>query len=148
MAITNNGTKLFIGTTKPIVAVPGDFTTGETYKELKGLTNINELGGEYETGTVDRIDTGIREKFKGTKELGEIEATFTYIPGDQGMAAAEAAYASNLPYNFYLQVSNLDKYYVRALVMSTKIVVGSSNEAVSVVVKLARTDLDAARVAA
>ena len=140
-------TKVHIGTTKAIAAVPADFAS-DVFKEIKGLVEVGELGGTYETGQVDRIDTGVREKYKSVKELGELELSFVYLSGDAGQAAAEAAYAANAPYNFKLVLSTGDTFYFRALVMSTRIATGTASDTVRMIVTLARTDMDPVKVAA
>ena len=65
-------TKFYVGTTRTPSTTATEFAL-DTYKEIKGLIEVAEIGGSIERGTTDRIDTGLREVYKAVKDLGEPE---------------------------------------------------------------------------
>lgn len=148
MAITKTAeTKIYLGTDAAITTAPDDYA-GDTFTEIKWLIEAGELGGTTERGTVDHVSTGLREVYKATTDLGEMELSFSYDADDAGQAAVEEAYSSDAPHNFKIELSNGDIFYFRSLIMSSRIATGTNDEHVRLLVNIAHAEREPTYVAA
>lgn len=111
----------------------------DTYTQIDGLIEAGELGGTTERGSVNIVDSGEMEIFKGVTDPGETELTFRYKSEDAGQAACEAAAVENLAYNFKFTLSNGDIFYQQAYVMSCRLATGTTEDVVRWIVSLALT---------
>lgn len=93
------GSKLYIGTSETI-ASPDD------YLEIGNITNIGDFGKAFQEITVETIGQRGVQKFKGTYNEGTFTCTVARDATDTGQAAAIAALASDLPYNFKLVMND------------------------------------------
>lgn len=133
--------KISIGTTAAAANLAG--FQADTYTQIKGVEDLGEWGAEHEELTSRNVETGLVKRRKGIKDSGVIELVCARSPDDAGQDALRAALASDLPYNFKVELT--DKlnatgtntfFYFKAVVLSERNQFGPGDSIVKVVFRL------------
>lgn len=97
------GAKFYVGPTKELpasgTAVLADFS-GVVWTEVKGWTQMGELGDSANLITTDVISDSRSIKQKGTRNAGSMQMVFATIEGDAGQDLLIANEKTNLNYPF------------------------------------------------
>lgn len=96
------------------------------WTEVGEVEDIGEYGPEDSLLTRNNLKTGITQKLKGSTNLGGIPLQMAMVPGDAGHIALEAGRVSRAPVSVKVTFQDGMVEYFRALVMSYKKAIGSS----------------------
>lgn len=116
---TASGTRVFIGTTAPII-FPADYDDSDpvqnaamvaqfesdSYVEVGEVEDLGEFGDEAELVPFASLQDGRVRKYKGTRDAGTMPITTGHDPTDEGQAALVAAEASPLDFNIKIVLNN------------------------------------------
>ena len=108
--------------------VEADFS-GVTWTEIKGWTNMGQIGDAAALITSDQINVGRTKKAKGTRNAGSMENTFDIVPGDPGQEALIAATGVVDNYPFRVDMSSGAKRYFVGIALSSQDAGGGANSA-------------------
>jgi hypothetical protein len=136
------GSRVYIGTTLAINLNQGDpqviaeFAT-DTYTEVGEAEDVGEYGDEAEEITFTALKDSRVRKLKGPKNAGTIAVVTGDDPLDVGQDAMVAAEASNLDFNFKIELNDPVSLsgtpsvdYFRGKVMSKRKNVGNASNVV------------------
>ncbi|MDC8446457.1 MAG: hypothetical protein LV471_11095 [Nitrosomonas sp.] len=122
-------------TLKVSASSPATFDTAGygalTFTAVGEITNLGEFGAESALITHLPIGTRIVQKFKGSKNMGQMNMTLGLDTDDAGQILMKAGQASDNAYSFEVTTQNGDKYYFQAMVMSFKVVLGGTDDITS-----------------
>lgn len=141
----NAKTRVFIGgviADKMEDFVASDFAS-QSWTQIKGLTNIGQLGDTYQEISVDQVGSGRTMKAKGTANAGNQELQMSFLPADAGQLALIAAGKARENYAFKIEFDDAPsggtpttRMYI-ALVMGTPEILGGANDVKSMTATLA-----------
>lgn len=139
MAKTFSGAILSIGTTAAI-----DYTSdgsaqtsfeADTYQQIRGVSNIGELGAAANIVQFSAIDDDFSEKSKGVRNAGDPVVQVGRLPSDAGQVAMRAAERTKFYYNFKLELQDAASelytntvIYFRALVAGVPMQFGGNED--------------------
>lgn len=89
-----------------------------SWKEIGELDTIPEYGPKSASVTRTPIKTGIVDKQKGSRDMGQLTLDMAWAPGDVGQAALITAEAGTAPVAFKVQLPDGTMEYFNANVMS------------------------------
>lgn len=145
--LTSAGCKLHIGTTAKATDL-AEFKA-DSYKEVGDIEDLGEFGDEFSAVTAATLNDARLRKGKGTADAGDMSLVVLFNGSDAGQAALAAAAADTTSNAYNIKVTLNDQitpetgnpttFYFRALVMSNRIAVGGSDNAIRRNVGLAIT---------
>ena len=142
----NTGVATSAGSTFHIVAAgaaPATFdATGYAalaWVAVGEITDLGEFGREYSLVTHQAIGSRSTQKFKGSFNEGTINLQLGLQTDDAGQIICKAASISDLAFSCKVTTQNGDVYYMRAMVMSFKVGVGSVDQITTAAVTLELT---------
>ena len=105
------------------------------FKECGEAVSIGEFGQEFQTVRVNNLKTGATRKFKGSFDVGTIQADLLFDSDDVGQTVLESAAESTATYAFHVQLPEAagdggEEFYFEGLVASLKRIVGGPDDAV------------------
>lgn len=134
---TASGAKLFIGTANSNRETALLDYQADSYIEVGEIEDLGEFGDESERINFTALSDGRTRKFKGPRDAGEMPIVVGDDPTDEGQIAMEAAEASPLDFNFYVQLNDAislggqdSKHYFIAKVFSKRRNVGNASNVV------------------
>lgn len=130
------GTTLAVNTNQSSPAVVAEFAT-DTYTEVGEVEDLGEFGDEAEEITFTALKDARVRKLKGPKNAGTIAVVSGDDPLDAGQDAMISAEASNLDFNFKVELNDAVSlsgtpsiHYFRGKVMSKRLNVGNVSNVV------------------
>lgn len=102
-----------------------------TYTAVGEVTDVGEVGREYNLVNFNPLGTRITKKFKGSYQAGSITLQFGRDFTDSGQILLGAAAFSDNTYSFKITLQNGKKLYFTGMVMSLKTNVGSVDQITS-----------------
>lgn len=114
-----------------------------TFTQIGEVTNLGELGREYQLITHNPLATRATVKLKGSFNEGSIDMQLALDNSDAGQTLAKAASLSDSDYSFVIITQDGHKYYFQAKVMSFKVGIGSVNDVTKATIKLELTSTTA-----
>ena len=150
---TAAGAKLFIGgPNSDRNSILADYQA-DSYIQIGEVEDLGEFGDESEAINFTSLEDSRTRKFKGPRDAGTIAVVVGDDMTDEGQVAAEAAEASPLDYNFYVELNNAislggtgSRHYFIGKVMSKRRNVGNVSNVVrrtfNVGINSAITDVD------
>jgi len=110
-----------------------------SYTKIGSVENIGAVGVTQEIVTFTDLETGILQKFKGTKDGGSPSLTIAQDTDDAGQILLKTALASQSAYSTLLTFPNGDKFYFMSMITSMPVTVGGANDIPKVECTLAIT---------
>lgn len=107
-----------------------------SYTTIGEVTNMGELGRDFQLVTHNPIATRGTQKFKGSFNEGTMSLQLGLDTDDAGQIIAKAASLSDNAYAFKLTTANGDVYYFQALTMNFKVGVNDVNSITSATINL------------
>ena len=107
-----------------------------SYTTIGEVTNMGELGRDFQLVTHNPIATRGTQKFKGSFNEGAMSLQLGLDTDDAGQIIAKAASLSDNAYAFKLTTANGDVYYFQALTMNFKVGVNDVNSITSATINL------------
>lgn len=101
---TAAGSKIYIGSSV-VAASISDYET-ESYVKIGEVEDLGEFGDEAEEVTFTSLEDRRVRKFKGSFNAGTIPVTAGSDPSDAGQIAMVAAFATDLDYNFKVELND------------------------------------------
>lgn len=134
---TAAGARLFIGTANSNRnSVLADYQA-DSYIEVGEIEDLGEFGDESERINFTALSDGRTRKFKGPRDAGDMPIVVGDDMTDEGQIALEAAEASPLDFNFYVQLNDAislggqdSKHYFIGKVFSKRRNVGNASNVV------------------
>lgn len=138
------GSKIYIGTTN----IPPDIRNltdeqalalfeADSYIEVGEVEDLGEYGDQSQDVTFESLSDSRTRHLKGTRDAGVLPLVVGDDPEDEGQVALIAAEASNLDFNFKVELNNAltlggtpQKDYFYGKVMSKRQVVGTVNNVI------------------
>lgn len=144
---TSSYAKIYIGTTA-VINWTSDTTalsafTADTYTEIKGVEDLGEFGDEANPVEVTTLGDSRKRRLKGTNDAGTFDLVCIRNSDDAGQRAVIAAQKERDSYNIKVVVNDAptggtpSTFYFSALVMSSKVGVGSADNAVKLTATMA-----------
>jgi hypothetical protein len=99
-----------------------------SYTKVGSVENIGPIGVSQEIITFTDLETGILQKFKGTKDGGSPPISIAQDTDDAGQILLAAALASQNAYSVLLTFPNGDKRYFMAMITGMPVTVGGAND--------------------
>jgi hypothetical protein len=134
---TASGAKLFIGTANSNRSSALADYVADSYIEVGEVEDLGEFGDESERIKFTALSDGRSRSFKGPRDAGEMTMVVGDDPTDEGQLALEAAEASPLDFNFYVQLNDAislggqdSKHYFIGKVFSKRRNVGNASNVV------------------
>jgi hypothetical protein len=113
---------------------------GLTYLPIGQILNLGEFGDQANVITAAYLDSGRVEKYKGTRNAGQMDLELGYDP-DNDTGQAQLIVAEQSPNNYAFKVelddagenspSSNTTFYFRGQVMSRRVAPGSSDSVVT-----------------
>ena len=91
-----------------------------SYTTIGEITDLGELGREYNLVTHNPVGTRSTRKYKGSFNEGSMQVSLALDDDDGGQTIARAASTSDSAYSFELTYQDGTKRYFQALVMDFK----------------------------
>lgn len=142
--IAAKGSKIFICTTAPSTYDAAGFDA-LTWVQIGMVEDIGEFGPEADIGEFTPLDTGIKCKFMGASDYGELSLTIAKTTTDDGLTALLAHQGSVTPASFKVELSKVgtttqghttpakhQRYMFSGLTKSAKVSINKSPEAVRI----------------
>jgi len=107
-----------------------------SFTTIGEVTNMGELGRDFQLVTHNPIATRGTQKFKGSFNEGTMALQLGLDTDDAGQIIAKAGSLSDNAYAFKLTTANGDVYYFQALVMNFKVGVNDVNSITSATINL------------
>lgn len=107
-----------------------------SFTTIGEVTNMGELGRDFQLVTHNPIATRGTQKFKGSFNEGTMSLQLGLDTDDAGQIIAKAGSLSDNAYAFKLTTANGDVYYFQALVMNFKVGVNDVNSITSATINL------------
>lgn len=107
--------------------------TGIDWTDIGKVEQFGEHGLSAQITTFTDVETGVTEKFKGSKDYGQMQLTLGNMPSDAGQdllfAAAESQnrYSVRITYDMRAGESVAEKHYLDVLVSSFRYQDGDAN---------------------
>lgn len=122
-----------LGTTVKISAsVPATFDAAGyaalSYTKIGSVENVGAFGTTQEIVTFTDLETGILQKFKGTKDGGSPSITIAQDTDDAGQILLKTALASQNAYSTLVTMPNGDKFYFMSMITSMPVTPGGAND--------------------
>jgi len=99
-----------------------------SYTKIGSVENIGPVGVTQEIVTFTDLETGILQKFKGTKDGGSPSITIAQDTDDAGQILLDTALNSQSAYSTLLTFPNGDKFYFMSMITSMPVTVGGAND--------------------
>lgn len=128
-AISNKGTTIAISASLP-ATYDGSGYAALSYTLIGEVTDIGELGVVNDLITHQPIDSGIKFKFKGGYDVGQLQLKMAKAVSDAGQVIMTTANGSANDYSFHIITPDGRDYYFTAKVMSLKTMIGAINKIV------------------
>lgn len=129
------GSKCYLGTTASALTL-AEFLA-DTYQEIGEVEDLGEFGDESAEITFTALTDARVRKLKGPKNAGTIAVVCGDDPLDSGQDAMVAAEASNLDFNFKVELNDPislsgtpSVHYFRGKIMSKRLNVGNASNVV------------------
>lgn len=139
----NLGVATSAGSTLSIVAsgtAPATFdATGYaalSWVPIGEITDLGELGREYNLVTHNPLGNRATQKFKGSFNEGSMSISLGLQTDDAGQIIVESATNSDLSFSYRMITQNGDTYYFRAQSLKFKIGVGSVDQITTATLQL------------
>ena len=110
-----------------------------SYTTIGEITDLGELGREYNLVTHNPVGTRGTRKFKGSFSEGSMQLSMGLDDDDAGQIMARAASTSDSPYSFKLTYQDGTVRYFQALVMDFKEGAGGVDDITSATMTLELT---------
>ena len=107
-----------------------------SFTTIGEVTNMGELGRDFQLVTHNPIATRGTQKFKGSFNEGTMALQLGLDTDDAGQIIAKAGSLSDNAYAFKLTTANGDVYYFQALTMNFKVGVNDVNSITSATINL------------
>lgn len=138
------GVNTSLGTTiKLSASTPATFDAAGyaalSYTKVGSVENIGAIGISQEIVNFTDLETGILQKFKGTKDGGSPGVTLGNDTDDAGQILLAAALASQNAYSVLLTMPNGDKRYFQAMITGLPVTPGGASDITKVECTLAVT---------
>jgi hypothetical protein len=134
---TASGARLFIGTANSNRNTALVDYQADSYIEVGEVEDLGEFGDESDRINFTALSDGRTRKFKGPRDAGEMPIVVGDDPTDEGQIALEAAEASPLDFNFYVELNDAitlggqnSKHYFIGKVFSKRRNVGNASNVV------------------
>lgn len=107
--------------------------TGIDWTDIGKVETFGEHGLSAQIITFTPVDTGVTEKFKGSKDYGQMTLAVGHLPSDAGQdilaAAAESQnrYSVRITYDLRAGETTTEKHYLDVLVSSFRYSDGDAN---------------------
>ena len=107
--------------------------TGIDWTDIGKVETYGEHGGQAQIATFTPIDTAVIEKFKGSKDYGQMQLTLGHLPSDAGQDILAAAFESQnrysvkITYDLRAGEAVAEKHYLDVLVSSFRYSDGDAN---------------------
>jgi len=107
--------------------------TGIDWTPIGKVETYGEHGGQAQINTFTPVDTAVIEKFKGSKDYGQMAVVLGHLPSDAGQDIVAAAFESQNRYSLRITYplrageSANEKHYLDVLVSSFRYSDGDAN---------------------
>lgn len=99
-----------------------------SYTAIGEISDVGELGRQYDLVTFNPISTRETVKRKGSYNQGQLTLQMARYPSDAGQTILRAAEASDNNYSFDLELQDGTNLYFQGQVMGYKTTVGNTNQ--------------------
>ena len=135
---TSAGTTLKMSAAQP-ATYDGTGYAALTYTTIGEVTNLGEIGREYNLVTHQPLASRGTIKKKGSFNEGQMTVNCALDSSDAGQTLLKTALASDNDYSFVMTLQNGDKRYFQAQVMSFKTNVGGVDDITAATIALELT---------
>lgn len=125
--MTSAGSTLALSATLPATEDAAGYNA-LTWTTVGEITDLGELGKEFNLVTYSPLGTRRVQKLKGSYNQGAMQMQMGRDTTDAGQTALQTARDSDAPYAFRLTLQNGTKLYFKAMTMGYKTNVGSVDQ--------------------
>lgn len=128
-AFSSSGTTLNVTASAPATYdAAGYAALTWTAGDIGEVVNIGDLVESWGVISHNTVNTRKTRKLKGNQDLGTLNLSLAYAPGDEGQAIMRAAYDSDNAYSFRMTLPDGTKIYFSGIVTSHGISVGGGEQ--------------------